>query len=97
MKELLDDPWNQLQSSNISSSIAWSTNDVFAKVMCKERKGCTRVVGFGPSPSGRSSKSAFKKWLACFNKCNKFLPNAIKYINKDLVNVFLFVSTSLLL
>ena len=58
MKELLDDSWNQLQSSNISSSIAWSTNDVFAKVMCKERKGCTRVVGFGPSPSGRSSKSA---------------------------------------
>ena len=58
MKELLDDSWNQLQSSNMSSSIAWSTDDVFAKVMCKERKGCTRAVGFGPSPSGRSSKSA---------------------------------------
>ncbi|KAL0010544.1 hypothetical protein SO802_005652 [Lithocarpus litseifolius] len=31
---------------------------MFAKVMGKERKGCIRGVGFGPSPSGRSSKSA---------------------------------------
>ena len=58
MKELLADPSNQLQSSNTSGSIAWSTDDVFAKVMGKERKGRIRGVGFGPSPSGRSSKSA---------------------------------------
>ena len=57
MKELLDDSWNQLQSSNMSSSIAWSTNDVFAKVMGKECKGHIHGVGFGPSPNGRSSKS----------------------------------------
>ena len=50
---------NHLQSSDISGSIAWSTNDVFAKVMGKERKCHIRGVGFGPSPSGRSSKSAF--------------------------------------
>ena len=57
MKELLVDPSNQLQPSNTSGSIAWSTDDVFAKVMGKERKCCIRGVGFGPSPSGRSSKS----------------------------------------
>ena len=57
MKELLANPSNQLQSS-ISGGIAWSTNDVFVKVMGKERKGRIRGVGFGSSPSGRSSKSA---------------------------------------
>ena len=57
MKELLVDPSNQLQSSDINGSIAWSTNDVFAKVMGKECKGHIHGVGFGPSPSGRSSKS----------------------------------------
>ncbi|XP_065623494.1 uncharacterized protein LOC112018425 [Quercus suber] len=58
MKLLLDDSSNQLQSSDMSGSIAWSTNDVFAQVMGKERKGRIRGVGFGPSPSGQSSKSA---------------------------------------
>ena len=58
MKELLDDSWNQLQSSNMSSSIAWSTDDVFAKVLGKERKGRICGVEFGPSPSGWRSKSA---------------------------------------
>ena len=58
MKESLNDSSNHLQSSDISGSIAWSTNDVFAKVMDKEHKGRIRGVGFGPSPSGRSSKSA---------------------------------------
>ncbi|KAL0010794.1 hypothetical protein SO802_005902 [Lithocarpus litseifolius] len=58
MKELLVEPSNQLQSSNISGSIAWSIDDVFAKVMGKEDRGRIRGVGFGPSPSGRSSKSA---------------------------------------
>ena len=58
MKELLDDSSNQLQSSDMSGSIAWSTNNVFTKVMGKERKGHIRGVGFSPTPSGRSSKSA---------------------------------------
>ena len=35
LKELLPDPSNQLRSSDTSGSIAWSTNDVFAKVMDK--------------------------------------------------------------
>ena len=52
MKELLVEPSNQLQSSNTSGSIAWSTDDVFAKVMGKEHKGHIRGVGFGPSLSG---------------------------------------------
>ena len=58
LKELLPDPSNQLQSSDTSGSIAWSTNDVFAKVMDKECKGCIHGVRFGPSLNGRSSKSA---------------------------------------
>ncbi|KAK9996699.1 hypothetical protein SO802_021385 [Lithocarpus litseifolius] len=58
MKELLADSSNQLQSSNTTNSIAWAPDDVFAKVMGKECKGRIRGVGFGPSPSGRSSKSA---------------------------------------
>ncbi|XP_030924792.1 uncharacterized protein LOC115951783 [Quercus lobata] len=57
-KELLAEPSNQLQSSDISGSIAWAPDDVFAKVMGKECKGRIRRVGFGPSLSGRSSKSA---------------------------------------
>ena len=52
MKELLVEPSNQLQSSNTSGSIAWSTDDVFAKVMGKEHKDNIRGVGFGPSLSG---------------------------------------------
>ena len=58
MKELLVELSNQLQSSNTSGSIAWSTDDVFAKVMGKEHKGHICGVGFGPSLSGRSSKSS---------------------------------------
>ena len=58
MKELLVEPSNQLQSDDTSGSIAWASNDVFVKVMGKECKCRIRGVGFGPSPSGRSSKSA---------------------------------------
>ena len=58
MKELLVESLNQLQSDDTSGSIAWALDDVFAKVMGKERKGRIRGVGFGPSPSGRRSKSA---------------------------------------
>ena len=52
MKELLVEPSNQLQSLDTSGSIAWAPDDVFAKVMGKECKGCICGVGFGPSPSG---------------------------------------------
>ncbi|KAK9983803.1 hypothetical protein SO802_033328 [Lithocarpus litseifolius] len=58
MKELLAETSNQLQSSDTNGSIAWAPDGVFAKVMGKERKGRIRGVGFGPSPSGQSSKSA---------------------------------------
>ena len=58
MKDLLVDPKNQLQSSDTSGSILWSRDDVFAKVMGKEHKGRIRGVGFGPTPSGQSSKTA---------------------------------------
>ena len=52
MKELLVEPSNQLQSFDISGSIAWAPDDVFAKVMGKEHKCHICGVGFGPSPSG---------------------------------------------
>ena len=58
MKELLAKPLNQLQSDDTSGSIAWAPDDVFAKVMGKERKGRICGIRFGQSPSGRSSKSA---------------------------------------
>ena len=58
MKELLANPSNQLQSSDTSGSITWSTDDVYAQVMGKERKGHIRGIGFDPSLSGWSSKSA---------------------------------------
>ncbi|XP_050278218.1 uncharacterized protein LOC126719734 [Quercus robur] len=41
MKELFADPSNQLQSSNTSGSIAWSSDDVYAKV----RVGCNMEMG----------------------------------------------------
>ncbi|XP_075662936.1 uncharacterized protein LOC142632415 [Castanea sativa] len=56
--ELLAKPSNQLQLDDTSGSIAWASDDVFAKVMGKKRKSRIRGVGFGPSPSGQSSKSA---------------------------------------
>ena len=43
MKELLAKPSNQLQSDDTSGCIAWAPDDVFAKVMGKERKG--RICG----------------------------------------------------
>ena len=58
LKELLAKPSNQLQSDDTSGSIAWAPDDVFAKVMGKERKGRICGIRFGQSPSGRSSKSA---------------------------------------
>uniref|UniRef100_A0A7N2LED2 Uncharacterized protein n=1 Tax=Quercus lobata TaxID=97700 RepID=A0A7N2LED2_QUELO len=54
MEELLTGLANQLQSSDTIGSIAWSTNDVFAKVKGKEHKGRIRGVRFGPNPSGQS-------------------------------------------
>ena len=55
---MLAEPSNQLQSSNTSGSIAWASDDVFAKVMGKKCKGHIRGIGFDPSLSGWSSKSA---------------------------------------
>ncbi|KAL0007177.1 hypothetical protein SO802_008679 [Lithocarpus litseifolius] len=43
MKELLAEPLNQLQSDDTSGNVAWAPDDVFAKVMGRERKGC--IVG----------------------------------------------------
>nr|POE82835.1 hypothetical protein CFP56_68506 [Quercus suber] len=58
MKELFADPSNQLQLDDTSGSIAWAPDNVFANVIGKECKGHIRGVGFSPSPSDQSSKSA---------------------------------------
>ena len=36
------------------AGILWSTDDAFTQVMGKERCGCVRGVGFGPTLTGRS-------------------------------------------
>ena len=51
MKKLWTEPSNQLQSDDTSGSIAWASDDVFAKVMGKEHKGRIHGVRFGPNPS----------------------------------------------
>ena len=39
------------------AGILWSTDNVFAQVMGKERCGRVQGVGFGPTPTGRSGSN----------------------------------------
>ncbi|KAL0004900.1 hypothetical protein SO802_012461 [Lithocarpus litseifolius] len=54
-------PVNTIAESNISSdltgSIAWAPDDVYAQVFGNERNGRVRGVGFGPTPSMHPAKS----------------------------------------
>ena len=84
MKELLVEPSNHLQSSDTSGSIAWAPNDVFAKVIGKERKGRIRGVGFGPSPSGWSSKSALTDLQV---RSSEARDNEVAQLKASLVNM----------
>ena len=46
-----------MQSFDLTRSIAWAPDDVYAKVFGNERNGHVRGVGFGPTPSMHPAKS----------------------------------------
>ena len=46
-----------MQSSDLTGSIAWVPDDVYAQVFDNERNGRVRGVGFGPTPSMHPAKS----------------------------------------
>ena len=48
---------NRVQSSDLTGSIAWAPDDVYAQVFGNERNGRVRGVGFGPTPSMHPAKS----------------------------------------
>ena len=57
INELLSESSNCVQSSDLTRSIAWVPDDVYAQVFGNERNGCVRGVGFGPTPSMHLAKS----------------------------------------
>nr|POE97375.1 endochitinase ep3 [Quercus suber] len=57
INELLSESSNRVQSSNLTSSIAWAPDDVYAQVFGNECNGCVQGVGFGPTPSMHPAKS----------------------------------------
>ena len=48
---------NRVQSSDLTGSIAWAPDDVYAQVFGNERNGRVRGVRFGPTPSMHPAKS----------------------------------------
>uniref|UniRef100_A0A2N9GHY8 Uncharacterized protein n=1 Tax=Fagus sylvatica TaxID=28930 RepID=A0A2N9GHY8_FAGSY len=57
MNELMSDPSTQLDCTSSSGSIAWAPNDVYSQVKGPEHSGRVRGLGFGPTPSGRNTKT----------------------------------------
>ncbi|KAK9984276.1 hypothetical protein SO802_033801 [Lithocarpus litseifolius] len=57
INELLSESSNRVQSSDLTGSIAWAPDDVYAQVFGNERNGRVRGVGFGPTPSMHPAKS----------------------------------------
>uniref|UniRef100_A0A2N9G202 DUF4218 domain-containing protein n=1 Tax=Fagus sylvatica TaxID=28930 RepID=A0A2N9G202_FAGSY len=57
MNELMSDPSTQLDCTSSSGSIAWAPNDVYSQVKGSEHSGRVRGLGFGPTPSGRNTKT----------------------------------------
>ena len=49
INELLSESSNRVQSSDLTGSIAWVLDDIYAQVFGNERNGCVRGVGFGPT------------------------------------------------
>lgn len=58
INELMSEPSNRLQSTDLTGSIAWAPDDIYSQVFGNERNGRVRGVGFGPTPSGRTVKNA---------------------------------------
>ena len=49
---------NRVQLSDLTSSITWAPDDVYAQVFGNEHNGHVRGARFGPTPSGRTVKNA---------------------------------------
>ncbi|KAL0002703.1 hypothetical protein SO802_016484 [Lithocarpus litseifolius] len=57
INELLIESSNCVQSSDLTGSIAWAPDDVYAQVFGNERNGHVRGVRFGPTLSMHPAKS----------------------------------------
>ncbi|XP_030974505.1 uncharacterized protein LOC115994472 [Quercus lobata] len=57
INELLSESSNRVQSSDLTGSIAWAPDDVYAQVFGNEHNSRVRGVGFGPTPSMHPAKS----------------------------------------
>ncbi|XP_075658896.1 uncharacterized protein LOC142628738 [Castanea sativa] len=57
INELLSESSNRVQSSDLTSSILWAPDDVYAQVFGNEHNGRVQGVGFGPTPSMHPAKS----------------------------------------
>ena len=57
INELLSESLNRVQSSNLTGSIAWAPDEVYAQVFGNESNGHVRGVGFGPTPSIHPTKN----------------------------------------
>nr|POE80473.1 hypothetical protein CFP56_25189 [Quercus suber] len=57
INELLSESSNRVQSSDLTGSIAWAPDDVYAQVFGNEHNGRVQDVGFGPTPSMHPAKS----------------------------------------
>ena len=57
INELLSESLNRVQSSDLTGSIAWAPDEVYAQVFGNECNGHVRGVGFGPNPSIHPTKN----------------------------------------
>nr|POE45925.1 hypothetical protein CFP56_44183 [Quercus suber] len=57
INELLNEPSNRVQPFDLTGSIAWAPDDVYAQVFGNECNGCVGGVGFGPTPSMHPTKN----------------------------------------
>ncbi|KAK9998207.1 hypothetical protein SO802_017810 [Lithocarpus litseifolius] len=58
INELLNEPSYHVQSFDLTGSIAWAPDDIYAQVFGNECDGRVRGVGFGPTPSMHPTKNA---------------------------------------
>ena len=54
---MLSESSNRVQLFDLTGSITWALDDVYAQVFGNEHNGHVRGVGFGPTPSMHPSKN----------------------------------------
>ena len=57
INELLSESLNRVQSSDLTGTIAWAPDEVYAQVFGNECSGHVWGVGFGPTPSIHPTKN----------------------------------------